>query len=406
MKHAEAKESLCAPGVLAVRMKMKVCLDVSAAVHRRAGLGRYAHELIRALVAQGEHEYLAFYHQRGRAHLDPPIDRLPQLTTPLSVKPWRLTTMLAYFFGVGQDGMFPHVDIFHATEHLLPRLRRIRSVFTLHDLIFRFDPGSHLPLNRIYLNLMMPRFLRAADAVITVSECSKRDAVQLYSTSAEKIHVIPEGVDAHFKPVTSQQAEQVRAKYRLPERFVLCVGTIEPRKNLPILFETLASQRARGAETWPLVIVGKPGWLYEPIFRRVAELGLHDAVHFTGFVSDDDLPAIYTAATLVALPSHYEGFGLPVLEAMACGTPVLCSNTSSLPEVAGEAALLVPPDDVQGWIAAIARVWDDDTLRAQMRERGFAQAARFTWQSAARKTTEVYRFVVDQTTGISTSLMI
>ncbi len=373
--------------------QMKICIDVSAAVHRRAGLGRYAQELIRALVAQGEHDYVAFYHQRGQAHLDPPLDSLPQLTTRLSVKPWRLWAMLAHFSGVPQDRKFAGVDIFHATEHLLPRLRRIRTVFTLHDLIFRFDPASHLPLNRIYLNLMMPRFLRAADAVVAVSECSQRDAVQLYGTPAEKIHVIPEGVDARFTPHTSLQIVQVRAKHQLPERFVLCVGTIEPRKNLPILFEALASRREQGLEIWPLVIAGKPGWLYEPILRRVAELGLQDFVRFTGFFPDDDLPALCSAATLLAMPSRYEGFGLPVLEAMACGTPVVCSNTSSLPEVAGDAALLTPPDDVRGWGEAIARVLSDDALRAQMRERGLLQAARFSWEQAARQTADLYRRV-------------
>ena len=289
--------------------------------------------------------------------------------------------------------------VFHATEHLLPRLRCIRSVFTLHDLIFRFDPGSHLPLNRIYLNTMMPRFLRAADAVIAVSECSQRDAVRLYGTPTEKIHVIPEGVDARFKPVGQQQIEQVRSRYHLPERFVLSVGTIEPRKNLPTLFEALAAPREPGLETWPLVIAGKPGWLYEPILRRIADLNLQDSIHLTGFFPDDDLPALYSAATVLAMPSRYEGFGLPVLEAMACGTPVICSNTSSLPEVAGDAALLVPPEDVQGWVEAIAHVMNDDALRLQMRERGFVQAARFSWENAARQTAEVYRQIANQETG-------
>ncbi len=375
---------------------MRVCIDVSAAVHRRAGLGRYAQELTRALVAQGEHDYVAFYHQRGQAHLDPPIDSLPQLSTRLSVKPWRLWAMLAHFSGVTQDGMFPAVDLFHATEHLLPRLRRIHTVFTLHDLIFRFDPASHLPLNRIYLNLMMPRFLRAADAVVAVSECSKRDAVRLYGIPAEKIHVIPEGVDARFKPSLPARTEHVCSTYHLPERFVLCVGTIEPRKNLPILFEALAARREQGLEIWPLVIAGKPGWLYEPILRRVTELGLQNLVHFTGFFPDDDLPALCSAATLLAMPSRYEGFGLPVLEAMACGTPVVCSNTSSLPEVAGDAALLVPPDDVRGWSEGIARVLTDDALRAQMRERGLVQAAHFSWEQAARQTADLYRHVTNQ----------
>ena len=375
---------------------MRICLDVSAAVHRRAGLGRYTLELTRALVAQSEHDYVAFYHQRGQAHLDPPIDSLPQRTTQLSVKPWRLTTMLAHWFGVPQDALFPGVDLFHATEHLLPRLRRIRSVFTLHDLIFRFDPGSHLPLNRIYLNTMMPRFLRAADAVIAVSECSQRDAMRLYGTPADKVHVIPEGVDARFKPVASQQVAQVRDKFHLPEHFVLCVGTLEPRKNYSLLFEALATCREQGHSAWPLIIAGKPGWLYEPILQRIRDLGLQDLVRTTGFFPDEDLPALYNAATLLAMPSRYEGFGLPVLEAMACGTPVVCSNTSSLPEVAGEAALLVPPDDVRAWTQAIARVWNEGALRAQMRARGFAQASHFTWERAARLTSDLYVHIAGQ----------
>jgi glycosyltransferase involved in cell wall biosynthesis len=377
---------------------MKICIDVSAAVHRRAGLGRYAQELTRALVAQGEHEYTAFYHQRGQAHLEPPIDRMPQLGTRFSVKPWRLLTMLTHFSGVPlMERKFRRFDLFHATEHLLPQLRNVRTVFTLHDLIFHFDPGSHLPLNRMYLNLMMPRFLREASAIIAVSESTRRDAVSVYGVPADKIHVIAEGVDARFKPVTHPgRLAHVRNTYELPQQFVLFVGTIEPRKNLTILFEAIASRRERGLPTWKLVIVGKPGWLYEPIYRRVAELGLQDSVHFAGYVGDHDLPALYSAATLVAMPSRYEGFGLPVLEAMACGTPVISSNTSSLPEVAGEAALLVPPDDTRAWDEALTRVMSDDALRVSLRERGLAHAARFTWEQAARQTADLYCRTVGQ----------
>jgi glycosyltransferase involved in cell wall biosynthesis len=152
-------------------------------------------------------------------------------------------------------------------------------------------------------------------------------------------------------------------------------------------------------EPWPLVIAGKAGWLYEPILRRIAELNLQNWIHLTGFFPDDDLPALYNAATLLAMPSRYEGFGLPVLEAMACGTPVVCSNTSSLPEVAGDAALLVPPENVQGWAEAIARLCNDNALHARMRERGLAQAAHFTWENAARQTADVYRHIAGQTAG-------
>ncbi|HET7377038.1 MAG TPA: glycosyltransferase, partial [Anaerolineae bacterium] len=160
---------------------LRVCIDVSAAVHRRAGLGRYTQELVKALITLGEEtsplQITAFYHQRGEAILEPPIEQLPRLTTPLSVRPWRLRTALAYFTNVGMDKSFGSTDVFHATEHLLPRLKHIRSVFTLHDLIFQFDPDSHKPLNIAFLKTMMPRFLKHANAIIAVSECTKRDAI-------------------------------------------------------------------------------------------------------------------------------------------------------------------------------------------------------------------------------------
>ncbi|HEY4691268.1 MAG TPA: glycosyltransferase family 1 protein [Anaerolineae bacterium] len=377
---------------------MRVCLDVSAAVHRRAGLGRYAHELIRALVDQGAHEYVAFYHQRGEAHLLPPIDRLPRLTTSLGVRPWRLRTALAYFLGFGMDGLFPGVDVFHATEHLLPHLRCVRTVFTLHDLIFHFDPGSHKPLNIAYLRTMIPRFLRAADAVITVSECTKRDAVRIYNVPPDKIRVIYEGVDVRFRPISNLDSlAAVRRKYHLPDRFILHLGTIEPRKNLPLLFEALSSLNTDPLITdslttahCSLIIAGTKGWLYEPIFARLNELGLQRRVHFTGFIPDDDLPALISAATVLVMPSKYEGFGLPVLEAMACGTPVIASDTSSLPEVGGDAALYAPPDDPSAWVQALNRVLTDESLRASMREKGLKQAARFRWDIAAHQTAEVY----------------
>ena len=367
---------------------MRVCLDVSAAVHRRAGLGRYAHELIAALVDQGAHEYTAFYHQRGAAHLVPPIDHLPHLTTALNVRPWRLRTALAHFAGLGMDTLFPNIDIFHATEHLLPRLKRVRSVFTLHDLIFQFDPGSHKPLNIAYLRTMMPRFLRAANAIITVSECSKRDAVRIYDMPPDKIRVIYEGVDPRFQPIAHRESLfAVRQKYGLPDRFILHLGTIEPRKNLPLLFEALSSSNSVQCS---LFIVGKAGWLTEPIFARLKELGVEDRVRFTGYIPDDDLPGLISAASALVMPSKYEGFGLPVLEAMACGTPVIASNASSLPEVGGDAVLYAPPDDVRTWVEAIHRVLEDEALRVSLREKGLRQAAKFRWDIAARQTAEVY----------------
>ena len=371
---------------------LKVCIDVSAAVHRRAGLGRYAQELVKGLVDLSDASPLqisAFYHQRGEAQLDPPIDRLPRVTTRLSVRPWRLTTALAYFTNIGMDRMFPNIDVFHATEHLLPRLKKTRSVFTLHDLIFQFDPDSHKPLNIAFLKTLMPRFLKAADAIIAVSENTKRDALNLYGIPAGKIHIIYEGVDPKFTPITDpDRLAHVRSKYHLPDRFILHVGTIEPRKNLPLLFEVAAQTKEH------IVVAGKLGWLTDPILAKVKELGVEDRVTFTGFIDDDDLPAMMSAANVLALPSKYEGFGLPILEAMACGTPVVSSNAASLPEVGGNAALYAWHDDVRSWIRLLSLALDDIELRGTLRERGLRQAAKFRWETMARETAEIYRKVI------------
>ena len=374
---------------------MRICLDISPAVHRRAGLGRYAQELTAALLAiDTENEYVAFYNRPSEAQIDPPLDRLSHLTTNLPNKPWRMSVLLAQLARIPQDRLFPGVDLFHATDHLLPRLSRVRSVFTLHDLVFRFYPETHMPLNRWFLTLMMPHFLRAADMVIAVSECTKRDAMRLYGLDEAKIRVIYEGVDPRFRSADPETIEAVRARYGLPERFILSVGTIEPRKNLTTLLEAYRTLRDRGSD-FKLVIVGRKGWLYEGFFRRLRELGLEGEVVFPGFVPDEDLPALYSAAELFVFPSLYEGFGLPPLEAMACGTPVVCSNAASLPEVVGNAAIMVDPYDVEGLAEAMHRVLADADLREELREKGLARARQFTWERTARETVAVYREVCE-----------
>ncbi|NIN63988.1 MAG: glycosyltransferase [Anaerolineae bacterium] len=373
---------------------MRICIDTSPAVHRRAGLGRYALELTSALLAaDSDNEYVAFYHQRAEAQVDPPLDRLPQLTTNLSTKPWRMSALLGHLAHFPQDRLFPGIDLFHATDHLLPRLSRVKTVFTLHDLIFQFYPEMHKPLNRWFLTLMMPRFLRAADAVIAVSECTKKDAVHFYGIEEAKIHVVYEGVNPSFRPAPPETVGQMRRKYSLPDNFTLTVGTIEPRKNLTSLLEAYSALRQSGVES-KLVIAGKKGWLYEGFFRRLSELGLGDEVVLPGFVPDRDLPALYGAADLFVFPSFYEGFGLPVLEAMACGVPVVTSNTSSLPEVAGDAAVLIDPSSVDELVTAMRAVLENHELRAELRAKGLKQAARFSWEKAAKETLAVYSSLV------------
>jgi len=371
---------------------MHIAVDVSSVVHRKAGLGRYAAALVEQLVTQDKAgRYTLFTHGRFDADALPPALRaLPRSHVPLDPRPWRMGVWLAHALGVSLDRALPRVDLFHATEHLLPPLKNAKTVFTLHDLIFQFFPEYHLPLNRWFLVNAMPHFLRRADAIIAVSECTKRDAIYFYNLPPEKITVIYEGVNPALRPVDAPELiDQARVRYAHGQPFIFFLGTIEPRKNIPTLIDTLRVLRARGLPH-RLLIAGRKGWLYRGVFEHARATGMENEIDFLDYVPDADLPALFAACDAFVFPSLYEGFGLPPLEALACGAPVVCSNTSSLPEVVGDAAVLVDPRDVGEIAAATECVIGDPSRRAELRARGIAQAAQFSWERAARETLQLY----------------
>jgi glycosyltransferase involved in cell wall biosynthesis len=236
-----------------------------------------------------------------------------------------------------------------------------------------------------------------ADLILADSENTKDDLVELLGVPRSKVKVIYPGVDERFRPIKDELAlNDVRERYELPSRFILSLGTLEPRKNLVRLIEAFSLLSLLSPFPFPfsplsLVIAGGKGWLYEDIFRKVEELGLGERVVFTGFVSDADLPVIYNLAELFVFPSLYEGFGLPVLEAMACGTPVVTSNSSSLPEVVGEAGLMVDPMDVEGLAEAMWRALSDHPLRERMIRSGMRRARGFTWEKSAEELLSLYK---------------
>ena len=369
---------------------MSIYVDVSAAVHAKAGIGRYAGSLARALIASEPGRFALFYNRTEGTQPPEGLEGVPARTVRAGYKPWRMAVWLGQLARLGFNRLVPDAELFHATEHLLPPLRGVPTVLTVHDMIFKLFPEHQKPLNYRYLNLTMPLYCRRAGAIVTVSEASKRDIVTHYGLKPERIAVIYEAASPEFAPVSANVIEEARRRYGLPERFLLHVGTIEPRKNLTRLIEALQLLRGTGLRI-PLVVTSARGWLYDEFFRRLEELDVRDAVHFTGYVPAPDLPLLYNAATLAGTPSMYEGFGLPVLEAMACGTPVVCSDTSSLPEVGGEAAVYFDPYDVEAMAGAIQAVWTDAELRVALRERGLVQAARFSWERAARETLAVYQ---------------
>ncbi len=375
---------------------MRIAIDLSPALHQKAGLGRYAQTLAEHLVAQDhENEYVAFGYGRFTAgRLPPTLNNLPRANVRLNARPWRMGTWGAHTLGLAMDRLLPQVDLFHATEHLLPPLKKIKTVFTLHDLIFRFYPEYHLPLNKWFLTSTMPLFLKRADAIIAVSECTKRDAIQLYHVPPEKITVIHEGVNETLRPVCDPETlARTRARWAKGQPFMLFVSTIEPRKNLSAVVDALRWLRGRG---YPhrLVVAGRKGWLYQETLEHARASGLNSEIDWLDYVSDADLAALYSACDVFVFPSLYEGFGLPPLEAMACGAPVVASNVSSLPEVLGDAALLVNPRDVAALAGAIECVLTDPVLREELRSKGIRRAAQFSWERAAQQTLEVYRAVV------------
>jgi glycosyltransferase involved in cell wall biosynthesis len=261
-------------------------------------------------------------------------------------------------------------------------------VVTVHDLSFLFYPHSFRPLRRSYLRVFARMSVRRARRVIAVSESTKRDLVEIYGISPAKIDVVHNGVDASFQPLPADQVAEFCRQRGLPDRFVLFVGTLEPRKNVSRLIEAYAKLPK---ERPPLVLVGGKGWFYDEIFGRVEVLGLTDKVHFAGFVPAEDLPLWYNAADLFVYPSIYEGFGLPPLEAMACGTAVITSTASSLPEVVGKAGKLVDPTDTDALATAMEQVLVDRDLQEQMQATGLVQARGFSWENAARETVHCYR---------------
>jgi glycosyltransferase involved in cell wall biosynthesis len=371
---------------------MHICLDVSPTAQKHAGLGRYAGEIARALAQYKSQLALSlFYNREGEAELPDYLRHVPYRTVKMGNKPWRMRLLLSQMIHWPMDKVFGAVDIFHATNHLLAHFGRARTVYTLHDLIFLRYPEYHLPYNRWYLTFSMPRYLRAADVVVTPSEWTKRDAIHYYGLPESKIKVIYEAPAPTFQPVTDVASlNYIRQKYHLPENFILHVGTIEPRKNLIRLLEAFQLVLA----DWPnlkLVLIGKKGWLYESFFQRLQTLGLQECVIFPGFVDEADLPAFYQLAEIFVFPSLYEGFGLPPLEAMACGAPVISSNSSSLPEVVGNAGLLIDPTDTTALSQALNRVLTDSELRVDLGRRGLVQAQKFSWQKAVDELEEVYQ---------------
>ena len=376
--------------------------------YRGAGVSSYCRNLLTAFAAQtGGHELLAFLNDRnfscpqGRPGLNLRYTRWPA-AAPLPRVIWEQTVLPLAARAV-------QADLVHGLVNTLPLATNAPGVVTVHDLSFLRLPESFPRLKRLYLAGLSRASVRKARRVIAVSRQTAADVRAQFGVDSRRVEVVYNGVGAQFRPLPAAEVSDFRQRMGLPSRFLLYVGTLEPRKNLPHLLRAYADWQANSVtgRDVALVLAGAKGWHYQEIFDLVAELGLTErgsrapseqgrTVHFPGFVPEQDLCLWYNAAGAFVYPSLFEGFGLPVLEAMASGTPVICSDAPSLQEVAADAALIVPAQDQPALQDAFERLFTEQSLAAQLRHRGIRQAGRFSWERAAAETIDVYEAALNR----------
>lgn len=377
------------------RHARQIGIDITSAVTQGAGIGRYTRELISALIElDSESSYALFSaKQPARLPIPEPVVKAANVSyheAPLGEK-WLYRIWYRLNLPVPVQWFTGEIDLFHSPDFVLPPVRGdIPTLLTVHDLSFMHFPDTFTPALVAYLNKVVPRSVQRASHVLADSEATKSDLIAHYRVPPEKVTVLYSGVSNLFVSVGDEwRLRAVRDKYGIGERpYVFSVSTLQPRKNYQMLiraFRAVAAQRPHN-----LVIAGGKGWLYEQIVAEIARQGLEGRVLLIGFVDDADLAALYSGASLFAYPSIYEGFGLPLLEAMACGVPVLNSNASCLPEVAGDATVQLPPDELRAWSETMLALLDDATKRASMVAAGFLQARQFPWARAAQQLSSLY----------------
>jgi len=359
----------------------------SSRSYRAAGINWYIYNLLRCLASDdNRHRYTVFLRDKEARGAFPGLKA--KMTSLPTVNPavrilWEQLVQPVHLL---QEG----IDLLHSLAFVQPVFLPCAGIVTIYDLSFILFPQRFQPWRRLYLKWGTRYSVRSARRIIAISASTKQDIINLLGVPEDKVDVVPCGVDQDFQPIENGRLlNDLRKKRHLPERMLLFVGTIEPRKNLTTLLKSYALLRKQ-VQTPPLVIGGPKGWHHQEVFTLAQELGLQESVIFPGYIPREELTLWYNAADCFIYPSLYEGFGLPPLEAMACGTPVITSSTSSLPEVVGEAGILVSPDSVEEIAEAMQSVLTDAELRADMRRKGLSRARTFSWQRAARETVQAY----------------
>jgi glycosyltransferase involved in cell wall biosynthesis len=370
---------------------MVIGIDASrAAMGQRTGTEAYAYHLIENLIplAHGrDHELRLYFNQPPPPNLFSNATDFEAVVIPFA----RMWTHIRLAWELSRRPP----DVFFTPAHVIPRFYRRPCVATIHDLGYHYFPKAHTQWQVLYLHWSTRHNCRRSSQIIADSLATKNDLIRLYNQEPDKITVVYPGIDPELKPVVVQQTLQgVRDKYRLPEEYLLYIGTLQPRKNLVRLIEAYTASEV----DLPLVLAGKAGWLAQPILKAIeaAPPDTRKRILLTGFVADEDKAALISGAQALLFPSLYEGFGFPVLEGQVCGTPVMCTNTSSLPEVAGNAALMVPPLDTPAMTAGIQRIVQDQHLRQELITAGLANVQKYDWHQAASQILAILEEVAGQ----------
>jgi len=369
-------------------------IDYTPAHEQGGGIGRYVRELVNSLLAQTNSsiDYRLFVAGAFPSDLPRLVNsRSAWKTTPITPI-WLARLWHRLHFPLPIETFLGRVDLYHATDFVLPpTLSRTRTLLTVHDLSFVRVPESASPSLKVYLDHVVPLSARKADYILADSQATKDDLIDIYGLSEQKISVLLSGVNQSFNRVEDVVGLlTIRKKYKIGnEPYIFTVGTVQPRKNYARLIESLAQLRSKGYDL-QVVIAGGKGWLEDPIYETMNRTRMKDHVRFIGFADESDLPSLYSGAICFAFPSLYEGFGLPILEAMRCGTPVITSNISSLPEVAGNAALTINPYDIDELTDALEKIISDSVLRDTLIKKGYERVQQFTWESSAQKLVNIY----------------